>query len=143
VTRSDLRIGDHEREAALTALSEHYAAGRITKQEYDERSGLVWQARTNAQLWPVFADLPGPHQSGRPLLRGVTAEPWGAPEPARPTRPRAPRFRLPFWPVLLVVIGVAMLTEGWVAFVLIGLLWWAGLLGRSRRACGAHGKPAG
>ena len=33
----ELRIGDAEREAAVTALGEHYAAGRLTKDEYDER----------------------------------------------------------------------------------------------------------
>ena len=34
----ELRIGDDDREAAVTALGEHYAAGRLTKEEYDERA---------------------------------------------------------------------------------------------------------
>ena len=34
----ELRIGDAEREATISALGEHYAAGRLTKEEYDERS---------------------------------------------------------------------------------------------------------
>ena len=31
-----LRIGDAEREAAAQALGEHYAVGRLTRDEYDE-----------------------------------------------------------------------------------------------------------
>jgi hypothetical protein len=41
---SEMRIGDAEREAAVTALGEHFAAGRLTKEEYDERSGRAWTA---------------------------------------------------------------------------------------------------
>ena len=52
------RIGDAEREAAVTSLGEHYAAGRLTKEEFDERSDQAWAARTAAGLWPLFADLP-------------------------------------------------------------------------------------
>lgn len=57
-TRS-LRIGDAERDAAISALGEHFAAGRITKDEYDERAGRVWAARFDADLEPLFTDLPG------------------------------------------------------------------------------------
>jgi hypothetical protein len=56
----EIRIGDDEREAAVTALGEHYAAGRLTKEEYDERADLAWQARTRSALLPLFADLPRP-----------------------------------------------------------------------------------
>ena len=56
--RSQLRIGDMEREAAVTALGEHYATGRLSKEEYDERATVAYEARTLAALQPLFADLP-------------------------------------------------------------------------------------
>ena len=56
-----LRIGDAEREASVAALGEHFAQGRLTREEYDERSDAVWSARTRGDLVPVFADLPRTH----------------------------------------------------------------------------------
>lgn len=125
----EMRIGDAEREAAVSALGEHYAAGRLTKDEYDERAEQAWSARTASALRPLFADLPGPH-SGTPAARAAT----GPATSRGTTRTRQP-FRLPFLPVLLVVIGLAMLLEApWMIFVVLGLLW----LSRSRRH-GCHG----
>jgi hypothetical protein len=55
---ASLRIGDAEREAAITALTRHYAEGRLTNLEHDERTGSALQARTRADLDKLFADLP-------------------------------------------------------------------------------------
>ncbi len=55
-----LRIGDAERDAAATDLGEHYAAGRLTLDELDERLDAVFSARTFGQLNRIMADLPGP-----------------------------------------------------------------------------------
>lgn len=59
----DIRIGTAEREQALDLLSEHFAAGRLTVTEFDERSGIVSAATTRSELVPVFADLPGNYQA--------------------------------------------------------------------------------
>ena len=40
-----LRIGDADREHAAAALGEHFATGRLSKEEYDERAQRVWEAR--------------------------------------------------------------------------------------------------
>ena len=58
--RPEIRIADSDREAAVAALGEHYAAGRLTKEEYDERADRAWAARTNSDQWPLFVDLPAP-----------------------------------------------------------------------------------
>jgi hypothetical protein len=55
-----LRIGDVERDAAAADLGEHYAAGRLTLDELNERLGAVFSAKTFAQLTQIMADLPGP-----------------------------------------------------------------------------------
>ncbi|MEU0516601.1 DUF1707 domain-containing protein [Streptosporangium sp. NPDC006007] len=64
----DLRIGDAERDAAMTALREHYAQGRLTHEELGERLELVLSARTGRDLALAGADLPDLYGShpGRP-----------------------------------------------------------------------------
>ena len=53
-----LRIGDAEREAAISSLSSHFAEGRLTQVEHAERTELALNARTGRDLDVLFADLP-------------------------------------------------------------------------------------
>jgi len=55
-----LRIGDAERDAAAADLGEHYAAGRLTLNELNERLDAVFSSKTFGQLTRIMADLPGP-----------------------------------------------------------------------------------
>jgi TM2 domain-containing membrane protein YozV len=62
MTDSDsLRIGTAEREAAVRILSDHMSEGRLTLEEYEERVAVALEARTQADLKPLFTDLPPPH----------------------------------------------------------------------------------
>ena len=54
------RIGDAERDRAADYLREHMSVGRLTQEEFDERLTAALQARTAADLAPLFADLPPP-----------------------------------------------------------------------------------
>jgi hypothetical protein len=54
----DLRVSDAERARALSELSDALQAGRITAEEFDERSGQVLSARTGNELGVPLADLP-------------------------------------------------------------------------------------
>lgn len=115
----EIRIGDAEREAAVAALGEHFAAGRLTKDEYDERADVAWAARTHADIRPLFADLPAP---------GVrTPDPRSPATPDVPTdRSRRHGPRLPVVPLVLVVIGLVLLTHGpWLLFLVVGLFCWS------------------
>lgn len=56
--RGDLRVSDAERDRAVTDLSEHFQAGRLTQEEFEDRSGRALQARTGAELSDLFTDLP-------------------------------------------------------------------------------------
>ena len=111
----ELRIGDAEREAAVSALGEHYAAGRLTKQEYDERADRALAARTQMELFPLFADLPRPQAAGRPTLAGAPSVPG--------QRGYGDRRRGGFFPVMLIVLGLLLVLPR-PAFVLIVLGVW-------------------
>lgn len=53
-----MRIGHEERERAARELAEHFSAGRLDPDEYDERVAQAYAARTTADLEKLFADLP-------------------------------------------------------------------------------------
>ena len=57
---SDARVGSQERDTAVAALRTHLEAGRLTPEEYEERSVTASRARTWAEIAPLFADLPDP-----------------------------------------------------------------------------------
>ncbi|MEU1719683.1 DUF1707 domain-containing protein [Nonomuraea sp. NPDC005692] len=56
---NDLRIGDAEREQTMAALREHFAQGRLTHEELDERLDRTLASKTVRDLSQVTADLPG------------------------------------------------------------------------------------
>jgi hypothetical protein len=114
--RGELRIGDAEREAAVQALGEHFAAGRLTKDEYDERADLAWSARTASALAPLFADLPG--SARREPVEAFAARTG----PVLVTGER--RYRFSWWlgPPLIVLLVLVVLTHLPV-FLLVGVLW--------------------
>jgi Domain of unknown function (DUF1707) len=57
--RGDLRVSDADRDRAVAELSEHFQSGRLTQEEFEDRSGRALQARTGSELSELFADLPG------------------------------------------------------------------------------------
>jgi hypothetical protein len=56
--KTPLRIGDAERDRAITALGDHFAAGRLNTEEFEERVDQAIRARFNDDLQPLFVDLP-------------------------------------------------------------------------------------
>jgi hypothetical protein len=53
-----LRVSDADRERLAEELHEHTVAGRLTPEEYEERLGAVYAARTRADLDRQRRDLP-------------------------------------------------------------------------------------
>lgn len=70
------RIGDAERDAAISVLREHTSAGRLTMDEFDERMTAALGARTQGDLTRLFTDLPG----GAPRGGGLVVPSVGAKE---------------------------------------------------------------
>jgi Domain of unknown function (DUF1707) len=54
----DLRVSDADRQRALSELSEAFHVGRITTDEFDQRSGQAVRARAGKELTALLADLP-------------------------------------------------------------------------------------
>jgi hypothetical protein len=116
-----LRLSDADREAAMDLLSEQYSVGRLTKDEFDERSDAVWSARTEGDLAPVFVDLPvrSPGLQRRPTSARQVVRSGG-----RPSR----RWPIPLPPILFVLIALTVLTH--LPFVVIGVVLWFALAHR-------------
>jgi len=69
-TGYNVRMGDADREAVAAQLREHYADGRLTLDELNERLDQTFAAKTKADLDVVLRDLP---HVARPLADAPAA----------------------------------------------------------------------
>ena len=115
------RISDGDRDAAVQALGEHYATGRLDKAEYDERVDLAWAARTNLELPPLFRDLPLPH--GNAVAPEVVARRAPIVDRSRHQSAWAPRRRSPLGPLgplpFLVILLAFLLHAPWLVLGIV------------------------
>jgi hypothetical protein len=90
----EMRVGDAEREAAAAELREHYASGRLTLEELNERLDAAFDAKTRGDLNTVMRDLPSARPGGSaPGGRASSlagARPPGAGEPFGPAGATGP-----------------------------------------------------
>jgi hypothetical protein len=109
-----IRVSDADRDQVTALLRDHFAAGRLTSAELDERLSAALNAKTVGDLRRVMADLPGQvpataQQAARP--------PWA--EPGRVPRRHRPRLL----PLALVALLLALLFPGgWAALAFFKLL---------------------
>jgi hypothetical protein len=138
-----IRVSDTDRDRVTARLRDHFAEGRLTPGEMDERISAALSARTFGDLRRVMADLPGPvpvppAEAQRPQWAGP---PWMA-------RRRGPRLL----PLALLALLAALLIPGggWIlfAFIKLILMFWlvtclAGIFaaGRFRRRMYRHWPP--
>ena len=100
----DLRIGDAERDVAMTQLREHFVAGRLTFDELSERIDFALTAKTQRQIDRLMADLPRPPRHSRPARA----------EPALPAQaPDAGRFLV--FAMLLFALATWILIMAWMS----------------------------
>lgn len=107
----------------MSDLGDHFAAGRLTREEFDERADQAMRARFSTDLEPLFADLP----------RVSTTLPSGTP-PAGPAAGGSRRTGGPppllLWllPVLVVaaIAGAVLLHAPFLIWILI----WVAVIGR-------------
>jgi hypothetical protein len=86
-TGYNVRVGDADREAVTAQLREHYADGRLTLEELNERLDQAFAAKTKADLNTVMRDLPHAPRPVAGMPHGGTAwqgPGWTGPAVGRP-----------------------------------------------------------
>ena len=122
----NIRISDADREQVTGRLREHFAEGRLTSDELDERITATLNAKTFGDLRGILADLPEPGPLGpQPGPLGPQQGPVPSGWTGRPVYfRRGPRFL----PVALLILFAALVVPGagWAffAFIKIALLAW-------------------
>ena len=103
-----IRASDQERESVVDILRDAFTDGRLTFDEFEERTASAYAAKTWTQLRELTSDLPA-----QPVLGvGLSHRPQAGPPQAIPpaVRPRRVRRDRPFdrvLPVLFVWIVIA------------------------------------
>ena len=116
-----IRISDADREQVAARLREHYAEGRLSQDELEERISATFSAKTYGDLRHVMADLPEPapvpDHTQRPD-RGRRAA-YGRP-PRTVVYRRGPRLL----PLALVALAAALVVPGvaWLFLVLFKVI---------------------
>jgi Domain of unknown function (DUF1707) len=117
---SGLRASDAERERAAETLRRHHADGRLTTDEFEERTERAYAATTLGDLDRLFTDLP----------------PVRAPEGERRPRPLGVWPPAVAFPIVAVLVAIAVVTSAhllWLAWPLMFFLvfrfarrdrWW-------------------
>jgi Domain of unknown function (DUF1707) len=83
--RGDIRVSDAERDLAVSELSEHFQAGRLTQEEFDERSGRALKSRTVSDLNGLFTDLPRQGPLSAPPALDLAEDPFLSQGDLRPS----------------------------------------------------------
>jgi hypothetical protein len=81
-TGYNVRVGDADREATAAQLREHFADGRLTLDELNERLDQTFAAKTKADLNTVMRDLPHAVPTG-PQGTGWQGPAWPGPMASR------------------------------------------------------------
>src|SRR5215470_11421977 len=117
-----IRTSDADRDRAAARLRDHFAEGRLTREELDERLAAALNAKTHGDLRRVLADLPEPGPVPAP---GQSSPRLAGPYPVIVRR--GPRL-LPL--ALLALVAVLVLPgAGWLlvgVFKVILLFWLVG-----------------
>ncbi len=98
------RASDADRDRVTAVLREHYAAGRLSADELDERLTTALSARTLGELNRVLTDLPGAARVPQPGG-------WRPPQ-APPVWITARRRRPHVMPLVLIVALFALVVPG-------------------------------
>ena len=103
-TDDAIRASDADREHAVGLLRDGYACGRLTLDEFDERTTAAFASRTWGELRKLTQDLPAPGQRA-PL----PAAPAAATQQARGSDDRAPHaVPASDGPALMPVLTIAL-----------------------------------
>ena len=117
-TDHTMRASDQEREQVVEILRGQYTEGRLTLEEFDERTSAAFAGKTWGDLLNLTRDLPVRPRFGNPVLPSPGPQP-----PARPPR------GVP-WPL----VRLAPFLLFWLVLASMGGWFWGG-----PRGGGYHG----
>ena len=66
MTDDRIRVSDADRDRAAARLREHFAEGRLSPDELDERIAAALTAKTAGDVRHIMADLPDPGPAAAP-----------------------------------------------------------------------------
>jgi hypothetical protein len=121
-----IRVSDADRERVADRLRDHFAEGRLSADELDERIAATLSAKTFAELRRVTKDLPDPSPAAGTAAAGPGRgypPPW-ARRGGFAIRRRRPRI-LPLL-LLLLILALVIPGAGWLlvaAFKVVLLFW--------------------
>jgi len=131
-----IRASDADRERVVASLRDHYAAGRLNGDEFNERLDKAYAATTLGDLADLQTDLPAPAPPPLPTRA----------QPAGPVMAGSGRFSLEWraavgsWLSISLVCFVIWLLSG--AAGSLWFLWPTGILGAILLARWLAGAPA-
>jgi hypothetical protein len=125
--KAPLRIGDAERDRAIAELGDHFAAGRLSTEEFEQRVDEAIKARFNDDLEPLFVDLPRtpePTMESRSNQRSDAHLAWSP--------------VLWFAPLLVVcaVVAAVLLSAPWLVWMFLWMFLITGFFRRRRHHFG-------
>jgi len=131
----NIRVSDADRERVSDRLREHFAEGRLTSEELEERITATLSAKTAGDLRAVMADLP----DAAPLSAAASPPGWQPQWAPRRGGIAVRRPRILPLAIIALIVAIALPGAGWVfaAFVKVVLVIWlvaclAGLLAMAR-----------
>jgi hypothetical protein len=137
-----IRASDQDRESVVSALRQAYSEGRLTLDEFEERTSAAYMAKTWGELRALTADLPvqpvldagslpAPAQPPIPQVPGPQPGQAAEPVPSLPARPAGasrPFGRLLpavfIWTALAAAAGIKQVA------VILGVIFVCLLIGR-------------
>ena len=128
-----MKASDADRDAVLSDLSKHFQAGRLTGEEFEDRTGRALAARTWGELGDLLQDLPASPAGPRVPVTATTG--------ALPQRPHGRTALAPI--AVLAGIGIAVAVSVGTSHHRWGILWLLlpVLLIARRLACCAGARP--
>ena len=108
-----MKASDADRDAVLSDLSEHFQAGRLTADEFEDRTGRALAARTWGELRDLLQDLPAGPAGPRVPVTATTSAP-----------PQRPLGRTVLVPILVLAgIAIAVAMSAGTAHARWGIVW--------------------
>jgi uncharacterized protein DUF1707 len=104
--KREIRASDQDREQLVAVLRAHYAEGRLSMAEFQERMDAAYTSKTWGELLDLTSDLPAEVQFGADPAPPPLAERAAVSPPVRPAGSLL-RWLWPVAPILLTLFVVA------------------------------------